>query len=234
MARSSLVKLAPSTSLADQRGLGVVDALGALFPGGGLRRGSTVTVDGTAPGSGATSLLLSLLAGPSGEGAWCAVVGLPELGLAAAAEIGIRLFRLALVPTPGPSWPTVSAALLDACDLVAVRPPVRVRPMEARRLAARTRERGSVLVVIPGRAWPEVPDVRLCALGGQCQGLGAGHGHVQGRWLEVEATGRRAADRVVRARLWLSAGGLDGPPPPSRPLEPSPEIPPPCAGEAAG
>ncbi|PZS21430.1 MAG: hypothetical protein DLM54_04390 [Acidimicrobiales bacterium] len=214
----SLAELGRPTSLAGQRILRVMGALGNLFPDGGLRRGSTVTVAGTGLGTGATSLLLALLAGPSAEGSWCAAVGLPRLGLVAAAELDIRLSRLVLVPTPGPSWPTVTAALLDACDLVAVQPPTRVRLMDARRLAARARERGAVLVVAPGGGiWPEVPDVRLSALGGQWHGLGVGHGHVQGRWLEVEAAGRRGADRMVRAALWLPAGKLPAPEPPLGP-----------------
>jgi len=205
----SLVEVVRPTSLAGPRILEVVGGLGNLLPEGGLRRGTTVTVGGTGPGAGATSLLLALLAGPSDKGSWCAAVGLPGLGLAAAAELDIRLSRLILVPTPGPSWPTVTAALLDACDLVAVRPPVRVKPIEARRLAARARERGAVLVVAPGEEnWPEVPDVRLSALGGQWQGLGVGHGHVRDRWLEVEAGGRRGAHRVVRAQLWLPSGEI--------------------------
>ena len=42
---------------------------------------------------GATSILLALLAGASAAGSWCAVVGMPSLGLVAAAELGIALDR---------------------------------------------------------------------------------------------------------------------------------------------
>jgi hypothetical protein len=105
---------------AGERPLPVLAALEPLLPPGGLRRGSAVAVRGSA------SLLLALLAGPSQEGAWCAVVGLPALGLVAAAEIGVALERLALVPDPGPDWAAVAGALLDAVDVVVVAPRGRV------------------------------------------------------------------------------------------------------------
>jgi hypothetical protein len=122
------------------RPLPVLPALEPLFPAGGLRRGSAVAVRGSA------SLLLALLAGPSGRGAWCGVVGLPGLGLAAAAEAGIALERLALVPDPGRDWAAVAAALLDAMEVVVVAPRGRVPDADVRRLAARARQRGAVLV----------------------------------------------------------------------------------------
>lgn len=72
-----------------------VDAsLAALLPRGGLRRGETVTVVGS------TSLALTLLSRAPGERAWCAIGGVPTLGLAAAAEAGLDLERLALVARP--------------------------------------------------------------------------------------------------------------------------------------
>lgn len=203
-------------------------ALDGLFPGGGLRRGSTVVVEGS------ISLALAVLAGPSGAGSWCAAVGLPALGLVAAAEMGVALDRLALVPAPGPEWPAVVAALLDALDVVMVGTGPRVRPADARRLAARARERGAVLLVVGG--W-EGADIRLSIAGagpgqsgksgqsgqsgrggrpgqsGQsgpgCQwwGLGAGHGHLRARRVEVVAGGRGASSRPRRRRLWLPAEG---------------------------
>ena len=48
-----------------------------------------------------TSLLFALLAKPMAQGAWAAIVGMPDLGAAAAVEYGIDLGRLALVPRPG-------------------------------------------------------------------------------------------------------------------------------------
>src|SRR5215211_1230971 len=104
--------------LADERLLPVVPALAPLLPNQGLRRGSTVAVDRSA------ALALALVAGASAAGFWVAAVGLPDLGILAAAETGVALERLALVPSPGPrAWPTVVAALLDAIDVVLVRSP---------------------------------------------------------------------------------------------------------------
>ena len=69
-----------------------------------------------AAGPAATSLLLALLAEASAGGAWAGVVGRPDLGLVAAAEAGIALERLALVPYPGADLVAVTAALLDGLD----------------------------------------------------------------------------------------------------------------------
>src|SRR5205807_10166548 len=59
--------------LAGERRLAVPGPLGEILPGGGLQRGSVVRVDG-APGSGATTLVLSLLAAATAAGEWAAVV----------------------------------------------------------------------------------------------------------------------------------------------------------------
>lgn len=196
---ADLARRAVPVSLAGDHLLPVLPALAGLLPGGGLRRGSTVAV------AGSTSLALALLAGPSAAGSWCAAVGLPSLGLVAADEVGVALGRLALVAAPGREWPAVVAALLDALDVVMVRPPRRVTAADGRRLVARARERGSVLV--PLGAW-EGADVRLAVAGSEWQGLGEGHGHLRARRVEVVAEGRRAATRPRRALLWLpDAGG---------------------------
>ena len=151
---------------------------------------------------GATALALALLGGISQRGSWCAVVGLPEIGLVAASQMGLRLERLALVADPGTEWPTAVAALLDSMDAVVVRPPGRLRAVDARRLMARARERESVVVVL-GTGWPEGTDVRLSVHVATWSGLGAGHGHLQGRLVEIVATGRGVATRERRTRVWL-------------------------------
>lgn len=183
-------KAAPVT-LAGDRTLPVAPLLLPLFPDGGLRRGTTVAV------SGSLGLALVVLAGPSQAGAWCAAVGVPALGLAAAAEAGIALDRFPMVANPGGDWPTVTAALLDAFDAVLLRAP---SPGANRRLEARARERGSVLIVAGD--WPGA-DVRLSVARSEWEGLGDGHGHLRRRRLEVVATGRRAAARERRTELLL-------------------------------
>jgi hypothetical protein len=165
--------------------------LDTLFPGGGLARGSTVAVEGS------TWLALAVAAGASQAGSWCAVVGMPRLGAAAAAEAGIDLTRLVLVPSPGEQWATVVAALLDGVDVVLVDPPRDVRQAEARRLAARARERRSALVPI-GRAWPDAVDLRLKVTDSEWTGLHRGYGRIAARRCRVAARGRGAAARERR------------------------------------
>jgi len=186
----------PGTTLADERLLPVLPALAPLLPGRGLHRGTTVTV------TGSTALALALVAGTSATGSWVAAVGLPDLGIVAAAETGVALERLALVPAPGArAWPTVVAALLDAIDVVLVRSPPGLSSALARRLAARARERGAVL--IPLGPWPEPADLRLAVTASTWHGLGQGHGNLHARVAEVVATGRGAAARERRTLLWL-------------------------------
>src|SRR3954451_10084986 len=102
------------------RVLPVAPELSGLVPSRGLRRGGPVAVatGREAPASGGTSLLLALLAEASRSGSWCAVVGVPSLGAIAAAESGIALDRLPLVPDPATEWATVVAALIDGVDVV--------------------------------------------------------------------------------------------------------------------
>lgn len=194
-------------ALAGERLLPVLGPLEPLFPAGGLRRGSVVSVGGS------TSLALSLLAAASASGSWCAAVGMPALGLAAAAELGVALERFPLVPAPARGegaggWAWVVAALADACDVVLARPPAHVKGADVRRLTARVRERGSVLVL--AGTWPEPAEVQLAVVSSAWEGLGQGHGRLWGRRVEVVAGGRGAAARERRVGLWLPHpdGGL--------------------------
>jgi hypothetical protein len=185
--------------MADERALPVPAPLAPLLPGEHLRRGSTVAVHRS------LALALALVAEASASGSWVAAVGLPDLGVVAAAEAGIALDRLALVPAPTPrTWAAVVAALLDAIDVVLVRPPGNLRAADARRLAARARERGSVLVPL-GDVWAEPADLHLEVTASRWRGLGQGHGHLEARWVEVAAHGRGAAARERHAHLWLPA-----------------------------
>lgn len=181
---------------APDRMLPVIHELRPLLPGGGLRRGSTVAT------SGATSLVIGLLAAASRAGSWCAVVGLPTFGAAAAAEAGVELSRLALVPYPGPDWSAVVAALLDGVDVVVTAPPGPVAASLTGRLAARARQRGSVLVGCG--QWPGA-DVSLTSTGSEWDGLDGGRGRLRKRQLTVTAQGRGAAAQPRKATFWLPA-----------------------------
>jgi hypothetical protein len=188
-------KQAMAPPVEGERLLPVAAPLRSVLPGGGLRRGSTVAVRSS------TGLLLALLAEASAEGAWCALVGLPEVGLVAAAEAGLALPRVALVPRPGTDLVAVTAALLDGLDLVAVAGVERLRAGDRQRLAARARHRGSVL--LPVGRWPGA-DLEVAAVAGRWQGLvGGGAGRLRSRRARVRVSGRGAVHRGRLASVLL-------------------------------
>lgn len=200
MATAELRELIQPTSLAAERRLPVIAPLVPLLPSGGLVAGSTVGVDGC------WSLALALVAGASGAGSWVAVVGTASVGWASAAELGIDLSRTFVVPdVAAGDWPAVMAMLIGTVDVVMASPRHPVRERDARRLAARARERGTVLVVVDARAgWPIGPDVVVEA-SGRWSGLGMGHGRLRARRVSVTTSGRRAAARPQSFELWLPA-----------------------------
>lgn len=189
--------------LAKERLIEVQDPLAALLPYAGLQRGSTVALTG--PSQGTAALALGVLAKPTSMGLWAAAVGSASLGMLAASQLGVRLDRLALVPSPGRQWAVVIGALLDGLDLVVVWPPRTASITESRRLSVRARERGAVL--IPVGHW-EGTDLRLSVSSLRYGGLSQGHGHLRSRLLEVEASGRRAAGR--RRSVALCLPGAEG------------------------
>lgn len=220
----AVVRSSP-VAMAREHTLPLLPALAGLFPEPVLQRGTTVAVGGV----GAASLALAVAAGPSGGGSWVATVGLPALGLVATAELGVAFERLAVIAEPPASqWGSVVASLIGAFDVVLVAVPRVVRAAEARRLAARSRERGTVLVVVDlahalagvgvddgdARARARTkgvelqPDIVLRVTRAEWLGVGEGFGHLQHRRVQVEATGRRAAARTRRADLLLP--GPDG------------------------
>jgi hypothetical protein len=145
--------------------------------------------------------LFALLAPPTGTGSWAGLVGLPDLGLRAAAEMGVAVDRLALVRHPGRSLPAVVAALLDGMDLVVV-DPARLGDSHLRRLSARARHRGAVLVSVG--AWPGA-DLELTPARVRWAGIGDGHGFLEARETVLSARGRGAAVRPARAEVLLPA-----------------------------
>jgi hypothetical protein len=199
--------------LGTDRMLPVLAPLAELLPGRGLRRGSTVTVSrGSSPG--ATTLMLALLAAASKLGSWCAIVGVPALGLVAAAETGIVLERTALVPYPGAHQDKVVATLLDGFDIVVAATQGPPAPTLRSQLAARARQHGSVLIPFRGHDggadW-EGADVALSTEGSTWHGLGLGQGRLRNRELTVVARGRGAAARPRRVTLWLPGPPIERP-----------------------
>lgn len=194
-----------SQVLAGDRLLPLPDELATLFPDGGLRRGIMVSVSAQRP-LGATALAVRVLSSACQEGSWVAAVGLADLGLVAVRQLGVCLDRFLVVPRPQGRWLEVVAALIEGVDIVLIRPTGSVPVGQVRRLGARARERGTVLVVV-GSAWPEA-DIRLEVLSARWQGIEDGNGYLQARLVDVAATGRRAASRQRTVRLWLP--GFDG------------------------
>ncbi|MET0787721.1 MAG: hypothetical protein ABWY33_00645 [Cellulomonas sp.] len=180
----------------------------------GLRRGGTTVV------TGSTSLVLALLAHACAGGAWAAVVGQPTVGLLAAAQAGVSLDRLAVVPRPGLEAPTVVAALLDGVDVVVVGPEVALTDAERRKLSARARDRGSVLLSTVD--WPGA-GVVLTVESGRWTGIDAGEGRLRTHEIRLVRTGRGSAAVPRALDLTLPIGSSPVPPVPAQ-VAPAPGL----------
>lgn len=195
--RASVAQLQQALDAAGaERELPTHPAVRELLAGTGLRSGSAYSVRGSA------ALVMALMAGPSADGAWCGVVGVPSFGAEAARGLGVDLERLVLVPDPGREWLSVVAALVDALTVVVVRPPGEVTPGEASRLAARLRTRGAMLIAYG--SWPG-SEARFEIESSTWTGLGDGEGLLTARRATVTVTGRRAAVNARKHHLWLPA-----------------------------
>ena len=208
---------------ARERTLPVLAPLRDLFPGGDLQRGWVISTEG----AGATSLAFAVAAGPSAAGSWTAVVGEEGLGLAAAAEAGMVLERLLVVAAAEPRAAAEAvAALVGSVDIVLLGSGIRLGAVDHRRLAARLRERGSVLIRLGGDGshgagvWPggarsssgrasdlRGADVRLRVVSSRWRGLGYGWGLLCSRRVSVEVQGRGAAGRPRSVDLLLPGPG---------------------------
>jgi hypothetical protein len=195
-----------AADLAARPVLPVLSDLAGLLPDAGLRQGSTVAVDGS------TSLLLALIAEVTQRGSWAAVVGVPDLGLVAADELGVVTHRVAMIPAvPAETAGEVIAALLDGFDIVAVAAdhvlPRGQRGLAlARRLTARARSRAAVLLAIG--AWPAA-DLTLQCAELRWQGLAAGTGYLRTQDALVTVRGRGVATRPKTVPVRLR--GANGP-----------------------
>jgi hypothetical protein len=193
-----LVATLRPVTLATSRRLPLGEPWGALVPGGGLRRGSTVVVQAP-PGLGGLSLALSLLSETSARGHWVGVVGVDDPGVMAMADLGVDLRRVLFVPRPRGAWAESAADLLDGVDLLVVRPPSRAAHAAARRLMDRARERSIVLIVLcePNTPWPLPADLSFNVTRAQW----ATSSRLDARYLTVRVAGRgdavRAGEHVV-------------------------------------
>jgi len=138
--------------------------------------------------SGARSLLLGMVAAVTAAGGNVAIVGQPDIGLLAAAEMGADLSRLAVIPDPGTDPVEVAAVLIDGMDLVVLGLGGRRVPQtRARAVVARARNRGCTLLVTDGD-WQGAPTrlaARVCGY-------------------EITAGGRPGFGRISKVRLQIS------------------------------
>jgi len=199
-------------TLARDQTLPLVEPLATMFPEGRLRRGITIAVRGP----GATTLGFALAASASSAGSWMAMVGVADANLATAGELGVALERVAVMYPSTAQWSATVAAVIGAFDIVVLAPCHRVSPGDARRLMARARERGSVLITllrtgpsgpsgagVTARAWPERVDAELSISTLRWQGLGQGHGNLRARVARVDMTGRRELARPRQGEFVL-------------------------------
>ncbi len=200
-----------SGAAAHQRTIAMLPAFEELLPQAVMQRGSVVECAGSA----AVSLALALAAGPSLAGAWVGVAGLPQVGVAAAVELGVAPERLVMVAEPAQrfddgQWAEVLATMIDGFDVLLLGPGAHaVKAVTARRLVARLQSRGAVLLsvapsgcVSDGASGVFGADLRFEATDAVWQGLGNGHGVARGRRASVQLSGRRVP-RPCRAEMWL-------------------------------
>ncbi len=117
----------------------------AILPKGALERGCVYQC----VGSGATSLVWSLVARAISDGSWMALVDLPHAGLLSVREYGVALERLLCINTSRVTqhWSRMMGALVDGIDLVVTAPP-RCSATDARKLTTRVKAQSAVLFVI--------------------------------------------------------------------------------------
>lgn len=177
-------------------------AFASLLPEEGLQTGTAYIV------SPSPSLVLALLSAASRKGHWSAVVGMPTLGVEAAAAFGIELSRLILVPSPAERWLAVTSALAEVVPLIVVHPQTRARDADVSRLSARLRDRGCTLLIAesPAADWPQSEgSIRIDDQ--HWHGLGTGWGLLSDCTVTVTARTRRSPlPSRVQVRLPGSRG----------------------------
>ena len=181
--------------------ISVAPALASLLPSSGLERGGVYACAGDAP----MSLLFSLVATATSVGSWLAFVDVPRVGLMAAHEYGVALQRVMCVNSGGhtQSYAQVVGALVDGIDLVVVSSPA-CSAAEARRVVARAKASGSVLIIL-GRAGHFSPDVVLSSSTTEWHF----HTHASSRTMSVQAHGRRVYNqRALTVQLPAADGAV--------------------------
>lgn len=192
---------APASTATGER-YAVPDALVPLFPGGALRAGGSVAVTGSA----ASSLLLALAAAATGDGAWCAIAGMGDLGLRCALDAGLAPERLALAPlAEHEQRPAVLSALVDGVGVLVLGPDLELAPSLWRTLCDRARTRDALVLAAapPGRA-----DLHLETASAGWTGLSTGSGRLRRRRVHVRSHGRGIAGHRELEALLPQVGEL--------------------------
>ncbi len=205
--RDQVQRIAPVVLAAEQV-LPIPEIFHTVLPGGGLQRGWTTRVDG---GSSSRALAWALLSTVTTSGGWIAAVDVPGISLTAAREVGVAIERVLVVTsTDASNWSNTIGALIGSVDAIVFGAPRhRVQPREYRRMASRCRERGTVLVELAKDTNEQLQyDVTFSVQPVEWHGLGAGHGRLSARGLDVSVTGRRTPGGGRHARFELPA--LDG------------------------
>ena len=187
VAPGHLQRASALTDFSGSRDIAVSEEIGSLLPWPRLRRGATICLAAKAA-SGTTSLLLALMAQLSRSGAWCALIGASSVSAVAAQQAGVSLSRLAFVETAERDRETAAGALLNGIDLVAVHITSEVPSQMPRRLMAKARKRGNILVPFgPGaQSWPNT-DVSWSVEKTTWHGLNRGRGMLRHCELHVRA-----------------------------------------------
>jgi hypothetical protein len=213
-------KVQSSPVLASQRPRPVGGPFAAVFPQG-LRPGTSVAVTAARPALEAAALrnAITLAAGVVPNDGWVAAVGLPSVGVLAAAEVGLALDHLVFFALPGERtarrgaseargphaegggrgcgappgqkhWGTVSVAAVDAFDVVVLAVPARPRLAEVRRLVGRARERGTTIIATGAGASAWGGEARVNTAAVDWEGLGCGYGTLRECRVTIELDGR--------------------------------------------
>ncbi len=135
---------------------------------------------------------ITLAAGVVPPDGWVAAVGIPSMGVVAAAEAGLALDHLVFLAAPATVWGTVGIAAVDAFDVVVLAVPARPKLAEVRRLSGRARERGTTVIATGPGATTWGGEARLVTSAVAWDGLGDGHGSLRSCRVTVDLDGRGA------------------------------------------
>lgn len=192
--------------MARDRTMPLAEPLHDIIAGSVLVRGQVVSLCGVAE----VSLALAMAAAATQSGSWLVVLEHPdrfEIGAGAADELGVVVDRTVIVSLPvDPSlrFAEVVSTLIEGFDVVIVSGELPLSAAAGRRLQARLRTRGGVVMVVGGSGcWQPDLVLRSSAVGSH-GGWRSLHdeGRLRSRQIVVEVEGRRQG-AAYRHRLWL-------------------------------